>query len=45
MSTTTAKGTDHGLTYKMNVYKKFNKKYIFQKIKLFISKKLLKNTG
>ncbi len=26
MSTTTAKGTDHGLPYKMNIYIKFNKK-------------------
>jgi hypothetical protein len=45
-TTTTCKGTAHGLTYKMNVYIKFNKKkYVFQKIKIFISKKLLKNTG
>jgi hypothetical protein len=45
MSKTICKGTDHGLTSKMNVYTEFNKKYIFQKIKIFISKIYLKNTG
>jgi hypothetical protein len=41
-TTTTCKGTAHGLTYKMNVYIKFNKNIYISKIKIFISKKVIK---
>ncbi len=37
-STTTCKGTDHGLTSKLNIYKNIIKKYLFKNLKKLVEK-------